>query len=202
VLEEPPEFATLFLLAENPGALLATIRSRCVQFALAPLDRLEIEKDLAQTKPEWTPAQRILVARLSGGAVGKARTFDLAGYIAARAQALAILGSALADETGRDHSALFKVTETYRAGADGRAKTEQLLRTLYSLLQDLLWVVEGTPELVRNTDVAGDLKKMAKIADFEWVQTAAERLAEVERGMRRNLLRSLSLDSFAVGLER
>jgi hypothetical protein len=26
-------------------------------------------------------------------------------------------------------------------------------------------------------------------------------LAEVERGMRRNLLRSLSLDSFAVGLE-
>jgi len=202
VLEEPPEFATLFLLAENPGALLATIRSRCVQFALAPLDRLEIEKDLAQTKPDWTPAQRILVARLSGGAVGKARTFDLAGYMAARAQALAILGSALADDAGRDHSALFKVTETYRAGADGRDKTEQLLRTLYSLLQDLLWMLEGTPELVRNTDVAGDLKKMAKMADFEWVQTAAERLAEVERGMRRNLLRSLSLDSFAVGLER
>jgi len=203
VLEEPPEFATLFLLAENPGALLATIRSRCVQFALAPLDRLEIEKDLAQVKPEWSPAQRILVARLSGGAVGKARTFDLAGYTAARAHAMTILGSALGSDTaGADHTALFKITETYRAGADGRDKTEQLLRTLYSLLQDLLWVLEGTPEQVRNSDIAGDLKKMAKMADFEWVQTAAERLAEVERGMRRNLLRSLSLDSFAVGLER
>ena len=203
VLEEPPEFATLFLLAENPGALLATIRSRCVQFALAPLDRLEIEKDLAQVKPEWTPAQRILVARLSGGAVGKARTFDLAGYTAARAHAMAVLGSALgSDAGGADHTALFKVTETYRAGADGRDKTEQLLRTLYSLLQDLLWILEGTPELVRNADIASELKKMAKAADFEWVQEAAERLAEVERGMRRNLLRSLSLDAFAVGLER
>ena len=38
VLEEPPEFATLFLLAENPGALLPTIRSRCVTFTLAPLE--------------------------------------------------------------------------------------------------------------------------------------------------------------------
>src|SRR4051794_10536994 len=34
VLEEPPEFATLFLLARNPGELLPTIRSRCVTFTL------------------------------------------------------------------------------------------------------------------------------------------------------------------------
>ncbi len=33
VLEEPPEFATIFLLAENPGELLPTIRSRSVTFA-------------------------------------------------------------------------------------------------------------------------------------------------------------------------
>src|SRR5690348_2223043 len=39
VLEEPPEFATIFLLAENPGALLPTIRSRCVSFALRPLSQ-------------------------------------------------------------------------------------------------------------------------------------------------------------------
>ena len=36
---------------------------------------------------------------------------------------------------------------------------------------------------------------------FAWVQEASERLAEVERGMRRNLLRSLSLDAFATSLE-
>jgi len=199
ILEEPPEFATLFLLAENPGALLPTIRSRCVTFTLAPLESLAIEQDLAGLHPEWTPAQRTLVARLSGGAVGRARGFDLPAYITTRANALGVLSSAL---EGNDHSALFKITETYRAGADGRDKTEHLLRTLYSLLEDLLWLLEGTPDLVRNTDIARDLGKLAQTASFTWVQEAGERLAEVERGMRRNLLRSLSLDAFATSLER
>jgi DNA polymerase-3 subunit delta' len=199
VLEEPPDFATLFLLTENPGALLPTIRSRCVTFTLAPLETSAIEQDLSELRPDWTVPQRTLVARLSGGAVGRARTFDLPAYTAARGHALAMLTSAL---EGSDHTELFKITETYRAGADGRDKTENLLRTLYSLLQDLLWLLEGTPELVRNTDIAKDLGKLAQAASFAWVQEAAERLAEVERGMRRNLLRSLSLDAFATALER
>src|SRR5512146_1785056 len=48
VLEEPPDFATIFLLTENPGELLTTIRSRCVTFTLAPLPAQEIEKYLAK----------------------------------------------------------------------------------------------------------------------------------------------------------
>jgi DNA polymerase-3 subunit delta' len=46
------------------------------------------------------------------------------------------------------------------------------------------------------------LKRLAESADFEWIATASDRLAEVERGMRRNLLRSLSLDAFAAALEK
>jgi len=94
------------------------------------------------------------------------------------------------------------VTETYRAGADGRDKLERLLRTLYSLLQDLTFLNSRTPELVRNTDIQGELKSLAESADFEWIAMAAGRLNDVERGMRRNLLRSLSLDAFATALER
>jgi DNA polymerase-3 subunit delta' len=77
-----------------------------------------------------------------------------------------------------------------------------LLRTLYSLLQDLAFLNSGTPELVRNTDIQGELRKMADSVDFAWISNAADRLAEVERGLRRNLLRSLSLDAFAAALER
>jgi DNA polymerase-3 subunit delta' len=101
-----------------------------------------------------------------------------------------------------DHSALFRVTDTYRAGADGKAKTEHLIRTMYSLLEDLLFVKSGTPELLRNQDMAGDLKRMALAVDFAWIVTATQRLGEVETGMRRNLLRSLALDSFATSLEK
>ncbi len=199
VLEEPPEFATIFLLTENAGELLPTIRSRSMIVTLAALSAEEVEQDLARQRPEWTAKQRGLAARLSNGAVGAARSFDLAGYTAARTQALTILNTAL---RGTDHSELFKVTETFRAGAEGREKIEALLRTLYSLLQDLTFLNARTPELVRNTDIQAELKRLAEAADFAWIAAAADRLNEVERGMRRNLLRSLSLDAFATALER
>ena len=199
VLEEPPEFATIFLLSENPGELLPTIRSRSMLFALSALPAEEIDQYLVKYRPEWKEQQRALVARLCGGAVGRARSFDLAAFMAARTNALTILKSAL---QGGDHSELFKVTESYRPGAEGREKTEQLIRTLYTLLRDLMFLGSGTSELVRNTDIQTELKRLAEDADFEWIAAASDRLADVERGMRRNLLRSLSLDAFAASLEK
>ncbi|HEY7354285.1 MAG TPA: DNA polymerase III subunit delta' [Terriglobales bacterium] len=199
VLEEPPEFATIFLLAENPGELLPTIRSRCMILRLCNLSLQEIEDYLSRHRPEWKPQQRALVARLSEGAVGQARNFDLEAYSAARAEALVILRTAL---HAGDHSELFKTTETYRAGVEGREKIERLLHCLYSLLQDLLFIEAKSPALVRNTDVMGELQKLAQPADFEWISSAANRLGEVERGLRRNLLRSLSLDAFEAALEK
>ncbi len=199
VLEEPPEFATLFLLAENPGSLLPTIRSRAITFTLAALPAEEIERDLAKQHPDWNPKQRALVARLCGGAVGRARGFDLAAYTAARHDALVLLKSAI---EAPDHSELFRTTETYRSGAEGKEKTSQLARSTYSLLEDLLFLKSATPELVRNTDIAPELTRLAENIDFDWIATAARRLGEVDSGMRRNLLRSLSLDAFAASLEQ
>lgn len=197
VLEEPPEFATIFILSENPGELLPTIRSRSMIVTLNALPAEEIEPHLARHRPDWNAKQRALVARLADGAVGRARSFDLAGYSGARSHALTILHSTV----GGDHSELFKVTETYRPGTEGREKTENLLRTLYSLLQDLIALNSHAPELIRNTDIRGELEKLAESCSFDWIVTASNGLAEVERGMRRNLLRSLSLDAFAASLE-
>src|ERR1700691_2570187 len=50
VLEEPPEFATIFLLTENAGELLPTIRSRSMTFNLSPLPASEIESRLAELR--------------------------------------------------------------------------------------------------------------------------------------------------------
>ena len=57
VLEEPPEFATIFLLTENPGELLPTIRSRSMVFQLGALPAEEIEQYLAKHRPEWKAAR-------------------------------------------------------------------------------------------------------------------------------------------------
>ncbi len=197
ILEEPPEFATIFLLTENAGELLPTIRSRSMSFHLGALATADIESRLSQLRPDWNPRQRVLVARISDGAFGRALSFDLESYTAARANALVILKSALG---ANDHSELFKTTEGYRPGAEGREKIDLLLSTLYSLLEDIMLLQSGATQLVRNTDILGELKRLSEASDFAWLQAAAEGLNEVERGLRRNLLRSLSLDAFAAAL--
>src|SRR5271155_2424929 len=126
VLEEPPEFATIFLLTENTGELLPTIRSRSMTFNLGALPPGEIESRIAKLRPEWKAPQTALVARLSEGAIGRALSFDLESYVAARGHALIMLKSALGSG---DHSELFKITESYRPGAEGREKIDNLLRT-------------------------------------------------------------------------
>jgi DNA polymerase-3 subunit delta' len=197
LLEEPPDYAHLILCAENPGELLPTIRSRCALVRLGALQTEELEMMLADRRPEWQPKHRALVARLAQGAAGKALSFDLEGFTAARADAMVLLRAA-----ENDHSTLFKMTETYRAGAEGQTKTSNLLRTIGLLLEDMLLLQAGTPERVRNVDLRPELERLSAAVSFAWIENASRSLDLVTSGMRRNLLRNLSLDAGREWLRR
>lgn len=199
VLEEPPEYAHLLLLAENPSDLLPTIRSRCSQMRLHAVPMETLEKILAERHPEWAAARRTLVARLAEGAIGRAISFDADSYLASRKDALLLLRTATAEP---DHSALFRVTETYRAGAEGQQKTQDLLRSMYLLLEDMMLLQAAQPEMARNIDILPELRRLAESVSFDWIERAVRRIVEVESGMRRNLLRSLSLDAMTAALEQ
>lgn len=199
VLEEPPEGTSLVLLTENPQELLPTIRSRAVVHRLGAVAVSDLELLLAQRRPQLKQTDRALAARLAEGAVGRALTIDLGVYLASRQDALIVLRTALREP---EFSLLFRTTETYRAGADGQEKTTNLLRALGSLVEDLLLMVAGTPQLIRNLDIAAELSRMAQGLTVDWIDGAARALGQVEQGMRRNLLRSLSLDAMAVGLDK
>jgi DNA polymerase-3 subunit delta' len=199
VLEEPPDHTSLILLTENPQELLPTIRSRAVVHRLGALPAVELETLLAERRPELSPKDRALAARLAEGAVGRALTMDLGAYLTSRQDALVLLRTALRDP---DYSQLFHATETYRAGADGQQKTVALLRELGRLVEALLLVVAGTPVLILHVDIVAELAQLAQGLTIEWIDGAARALVQVEQGMRRNLLRSLSLDAMAVSLER
>ncbi len=199
VLEEPPAHSSLILLTENPQELLPTIRSRTVMHRLGALPPAELEALLAARRPELKPADRALAARLAEGAIGRALTIDLAAYVTARQDALILLRTALREP---DYSQLFHTTESYRAGADGQEKTLSVLRALGSLLEDLLLILAGTPQFVRNVDMSAELRRLAEGLTVDWLDGAARAMVQVESGMRRNLLRSLSLDAMAAGMER
>jgi len=197
VLEEPPARTSIVLLAENPHELLPTIRSRAMLYRLGALPATEIEALLAERRPELKPQQRALASRLAEGAVGRALAVDLEAYLSSRKDALLVLRTTLHQP---DYSELFRATETYRGGADGQEKTISLLRSLGSLLEDLLLVVAGTPDLIRNLDLKVELERMAQGLTVDWIEAASRAVVQVESGMRRNLLRSLSLDAMAVSL--
>jgi DNA polymerase-3 subunit delta' len=71
-LEEPPGRAMLMLLANAPGRLLPTIRSRCQRLDLRPLSEDELVRELESRAPDLGRNERATLARLAGGSLGAA----------------------------------------------------------------------------------------------------------------------------------
>lgn len=73
VLEEPPSYGVFLLLSDNPDKILPTVRSRCVELALQPLEkellRSALQKEFPQADEETLEAA---MAR-SGGFLGQAK---------------------------------------------------------------------------------------------------------------------------------
>lgn len=198
VLEEPPDYAHILLLTESASSLLPTVRSRSSMMRLDALPFAELETVLSEKRPEWKPERRALAARLAEGAVGAALSFHADAYLGSRKDALLLLRTTIAQS---DHSALFHATESYRGGAGGQQKTQNLIRALYLLLEDIMLIQAGQPDGVRNLDALPELRHLAEGVSFQWIEQMSRRITAVESGMRRNLLRSLSLDAMAAPIE-
>ena len=71
-LEEPPARAVLLLACSAPGRLLPTIRSRVRRLELHPLAEPAMAGWLAAAMPDMAGADRAMLARIAGGAPGRA----------------------------------------------------------------------------------------------------------------------------------
>ena len=73
ILEEPPKHGVFILLTDNPEKLLPTVRSRCTELKLLPLDDKLLHRQLRQDFPD-APEEDIQAAiARSGGFLGQAR---------------------------------------------------------------------------------------------------------------------------------
>lgn len=79
ILEEPPAQALLLLVAETPGSLLPTIRSRCRKLTLGPLDANTVGRLLDQYRPDLSQTDAAALARLAEGSIGRALALADAG---------------------------------------------------------------------------------------------------------------------------
>jgi DNA polymerase III subunit delta' len=71
-LEEPPARSVLVLVSHRPGALAATIRSRCAKLRLSPLADDLVENALVRLMPDLKPEERHALTLLARGSIGRA----------------------------------------------------------------------------------------------------------------------------------
>jgi DNA polymerase-3 subunit delta' len=197
ILEEPPESATLILMAPNPFQLLPTIRSRCLQFAFTPLATDEVENILA-AHTDWKPQERKLAAQFAEGCPGAVIGLDLSATEKLHRDALTILERAAGE---RGVSDLFAATAALAKNQE--IAFENVLEVFYSLLTDLLDLSSSsTKKVLRNPALSRELETLSRKIDAAWVAKAVEGFDVLQSRVRRNINRSLGLDAVAISLNR
>jgi DNA polymerase III subunit delta' len=197
ILEEPPESATLILLAPNPFLLLPTIRSRCQQFSLAALAAEEVE-EILRTRTTWSAEDRKLAAQYSGGCPGAALELNVAATAQLHRDALTVLERAV---ELRGVSSLFASTSALAKSQE--IAFENVLDVFYSLLTDLLDLsCSSSKKMLRNPALRRELENLSKKVNVDWITKAVEGIDVLHSRMRRNINRSLGLDAVAISLAR
>lgn len=195
ILEEPPETATLILLAPRADALRQTIRSRCLTFWFAPIAPEKIEKFL-KDHSEWSSTERKLAAQLADGSPGAALRLDLSESARLRREVLRLIGDSM---EGKSYRAIFSATA--RLAKDESDPIENVLGLFYSFLADLLELSHSTKTFaLRNPDLRRELESLARRVNDGWVAQATSGLDRFESRLRRNVGRQLGLDAVAESL--
>jgi DNA polymerase-3 subunit delta' len=195
ILEEPPESATLILLATSPDVLLRTIQSRCLRFYFAPLPVEQVE-DFLKRRRDLKPAQRKLVAQLSQGSIGTALGTDLEESARLRRDVLRVIELGM---TGKPAGKLFALTA--QLAKNEKVPFENILELFYSLLTDLLELsCDVKNSALRNPDLRRELEELSPKATLSWVGQATKQLDHLHSRLRRNINRQLGLENVAVSL--
>jgi len=123
LLEEPPPRALLLLVSHAPARLLATLRSRCAQLALAALPEATVTDKLGTLRPELAPADRTALARLADGSIGRALTLADAGGLDLYRELVALLAAMPEPDRDRLHALGDRLNEggeggTFRLGGE------------------------------------------------------------------------------------
>ncbi len=195
ILEEPPDSASLILIASRPDSLLPTIRSRCIQFHFAPVPLPQVEALLA-SRAHFSPADRSLAAHLSQGSPGAALALNLEDSARLRSSVLSLLSQAAAL---RDPSSLF-ASSSLLAKYE-KESFENVIELFYSLLTDLLALSQGPRgSSLRNPDLRRELETLNRTADYPWIARATASLDHFSARLRRNVNRELGLEAWALSL--
>lgn len=129
-LEEPPPSGILLLVSHAPGGLLPTIRSRCRRLAFGAMAEAETAS-FVSARTQASAEDAIRLARMSGGAPGRAWRLARAGAVALDDAARTLL----ADLPDVDEAMALALADRFR-GSEGPANFNLLFERLADRIHD------------------------------------------------------------------
>lgn len=197
-LEEPPDYATLLLVAHS-SELLPTIVSRCRVLRLRPLPREQVAAALQARGA--TPELATELAAWSGGRIGWAISVlvDPAAQAARREQLAELIGLAEQDLSVGLRWAEQRAKE-YRAGEQETALA--WLELWQSWWRDVVYVAAGCDEAVTNVDRRAELAAVARRVTPATALAFLQQIIAAAQQLRENVNPQLALEHLVLHLPR
>lgn len=191
LLEEPPPDNIFFLIASDAEPVLSTILSRCQTVNYGSLaDNLTVDI-IGQLSPDLDRNQALTLARISGGAPGKALALEAGGALALFERIVGALVDRQVDEPVMIEDALLLAADM----AALKGEVELLFDLLKMLFRDVLVLSLGGKQSIGSTDTG--IKELERIRERWNLSQLSDKMNAVEyaeKALVRNCNRGLICD--------
>ncbi len=185
LLEEPPGFAVIVLVADNASSMLPTVRSRCRHLAFGNLDDADVAAVLVSLGRE--PEEAAAAAACAHGSVARAAGYDAEG-LAEREAMLVAYEQLRSGDVEIDSVVQTLVSRKESGYALGELLEWQLAKVKSSLgdrAHEPSALLCGILDRAAGADTAALLEEAARI---HWTMTALNRNANARLAIRDMLL--------------
>ena len=187
-IEEPPAYAVVMLLADNPDALLPTISSRCVQLNLKPVGD-QLVKDYLMNEMHVPDYQAEVDASLAQGNIGKAER------IARSPEYEETLENALRMAKYADSMPLYEIVETIKKLTAEKDNIDDYFDIFSLWFRDVL-LFKATKEvdsLVFKQELNG-IRERANKSSYEGLEKIIEAIQKARARLNANVNFDLTME--------
>jgi len=191
ILEEPPLFSYIILVAHNPFMIISTIKSRCQILSFSPVSREDIGKILVEKGYEEKRAS--IISLLVHGNLKQALSLEWEEVQDKRTKAWQLFLSLLSKEK----VALFLRNYATAQATLIREEWEQILEILSSFCRDSILIKEQSDRrLLMNPDYEEEIRKEGSLLSLERLMDCLTKIDYAIYGLHKNLNVNLLVSSF------
>ena len=205
-LEEPPPHNIFILNVRDPGELLPTIISRCQKVPFKPLSLEDIVHWLI--KEEGMDSEKAnIIAKLSEGSLGRAIKLYKDDLFTRRIRWVTMLNSVIHNSSDMIIEMARKLSNFKKSSATNKELKDDTIASMLGIWKSwyrdiLLFKLEGTQDLILNSDLSNDIKTASALYTPDALMQSLAVIAKAERDLMENRNLIFLLERSLLGLKK